>query len=244
MLNRVFKIIIASAIIAASMYYSFNSVIDALIHNREVVETPNLVGKSLHDCLDELSKKGFGLIKSDEQLDQNIPAGIVLRQNPQAGMLVRKSKTIRVTISQGGEVVYVPNLIGQTVRSADISLRYATLVLGEVERRFSTIAGKDHVILQDIQAGQKVDKDSVVNIIVSEGLPPEGVILVPNFMNKNIQEAKAWALENSIVLDTKTKTNQNIEENIIVDQYHQTDTDITDTKYILLTVSTYETNSK
>jgi serine/threonine-protein kinase len=237
-----FKVFIALVIIGVSIYSSFNMVMNSLIHSRKEIEIPNLVGKSLYDALDELSNTGFGLIKNDEEPDQNIPAGTILRQNPPAGMLVREGKTIKVTISQGGETVYVPNLIGQTIRSADIALRHSTLVMGEVERRFSTTIEKDYVIAQDIKAGQKVDKDSVVNIVVSEGVPPEGIILLPNFVNQNIEEAKIWALENNVTLDIKTEINQDIENNTIVNQYPQNDTDITNTKYVTLTVSTNETN--
>jgi serine/threonine-protein kinase len=236
--KKILKVFIVLVIIGVSVYYSFNMVMLSLIHSRKEIETPNLIGKSLYDSLDELSKTGFGLIKDGEEPDQNIPAGMILRQNPSAGMLVREGKTIKVTISQGGETVYVPDLVGQTIRSADIALRYSTLVMGEVERKFSAAIEKDYVISQDIKAGQKVDKDSVVNIVVSEGVPPEGIILLPNFVNRNVEEAKIWTSENNVTLDIKTEVNQDIENNTIVNQYPQSDTDITDTKHVTLTVST------
>jgi serine/threonine-protein kinase len=214
---------------------------NSLIHSRKEINVPNLVGKSLYDSLDELFKIGSGLIKDGEESDQNVPAGTILRQSPQAGMLVREGKTIKVIISRGGEIVYMPNLVGQTIRSADITLRHLTLVMGEVERKFSTTVEKDYVISQDIEPGQKIDKDSVVNIVVSEGAP-EGTIIIPNFVNQNIEEAKIWALKNNVNMDIKTERNQNVENNTIINQYPQPDTNVTNAKYITLTVSASETN--
>jgi serine/threonine-protein kinase len=217
-------------------------IMNSLIHSKKEIEVPLIVGKSLYDCLDELSKIGFGLIKDGEEPNQNVPAGTILRQNPQAGILVREGKTIKVTISQGGEIVYVPNLVGETIRSADIILRRSTLVMGEVERKFSAVVEKDYVMSQDIKAGQKVDKDSVVNIIVSEGIPPEGIILMPNFVNQNIEEVKIWASENNVNLNIKTENNQDIENNTIIRQYPEPDTSISEARYVTLTISTNETN--
>lgn len=242
MQNKIIKIFIAIIIIGISIYFSFNMIMNSLIHSRKEIDVPNLVGKSLYDSLDELSKIGFGLIKDGEEPDQNVPAGTILRQSPQAGMLVREGKTIKVIISQGGEIVYVPNLVGQTIRSADITLRHLTLVMGQVERKFSTTVEKGYVISQDIKPGQKVDKDCVVNIVISEGIPPEGIILMPNFVNQNIEEAKSWAFKNDVNIDIKTENNQDVENNTIINQYPQPDTNITDAKYITLTVSVSETN--
>ncbi|MDR2395625.1 MAG: PASTA domain-containing protein [Endomicrobium sp.] len=242
MSKKIIKILITIVIIGTSIYFSFNMIMNSLIHSKKELEVPLLIGKSLYDSLDELSKIGFGLIKDGEEANQNVPSGIILRQNPQAGILVREGKIIKVTISQGGEIVYVPNLVGQTIRSADITLKRSTLVMGEVERKFSAVMEKDYVISQDIKAGQKVDKDSVVNIIVSEGLPPEGTILMPNFVNLNIEEAKIWASANDVNLDIKTENNEGIENNTIINQYPQPDTNISDARYVTLTISTNEIN--
>ncbi|MCA6072815.1 MAG: PASTA domain-containing protein [Endomicrobium sp.] len=237
MSHKLSKVLIALAIIGTAIYFAFNMIMSSLVHSKKEIVTPNVVGKSLYNALEELSKEGFGIKKDGEEPNQNVPTGTILRQNPLAGMTVRGGKIIRVTLSQGGEIIYVPDLIGQTIRSADIALRYATLVMGEVSRKFSISAEKGIVISQDTVAGSKVDKDSVVNIVVSDGMPPEGIILMPNFINKNIERAKTWAEEHGINVNVKSEESSNIETNTITEQYPAFDTDVTDEKNITVTVA-------
>ncbi|MDR0956645.1 MAG: PASTA domain-containing protein [Endomicrobium sp.] len=237
MFGKYLKLFIVIFVISISIYFAFNMIMSALVHSKIEVMTPNIVGKSIYNALEELSKEGFGMIKDGEEFNQYIPVGTILRQNPPAGMIVREGKVIKVVISQGGEIVYVPNLVGQTLRSADIALRYSTLVLGEVSRKFSVNVNKDIVISQDVLTGSKVDKDSVVNIVVSDGLPPTGIILMPNLINKTIEEAKEWAFERNIILNIKFEESVNFENNKIIKQYPQADSDITNEKNVGLTVA-------
>jgi serine/threonine-protein kinase len=96
---------------------------------------------------------------------------------------------------------------------------------------------KDIVLFQDIMTGSRVDKNSVVNVVVSDGLPPEGVILMPNFINKNIKEAKIWASQYNVMMNVKTEEVPNIITNTIIKQYPECDTDITNAKSINVTVA-------
>jgi serine/threonine-protein kinase len=225
------------AIVGSAIYFVFNMVMSSLVHNRKEIATPNIVGKDLYNALEELSKESFGIRKDGEESNQSLPAGTILRQNPSAGMKVREGKIIKVTLSQGGEVVYVPDLVGKTVRSADIALRYTSLVMGEVSRKFSVAVEKDIVLSQDIMPGSRVDKNSVVSVVVSDGLPPEGVILMPNFINKNVKEANIWTSQYNITMNVKTEEVPNIRTNTIIRQYPECDTDITNAKSINVTVA-------
>jgi serine/threonine-protein kinase len=206
----------------------------SLIHNKKEIIVPNVVGKTLYDAMEELSNSGFGLKKDDEEFNQNIPAGTILRQNPVAGMNVREGKIVRVTVSQGGEIVYVPNLVGQTLRSAYISLKSAALVMGEVSKRYSVVADKGSVLAQDISSGTIVDKNSVVNLVVSDGYPSEDTVLMPDFVNKNIEDAEKWSLKYGIALNIENENADGFEANTVVKQYPEPDSDITSLRTITL----------
>jgi serine/threonine-protein kinase len=234
LLGRLFKLFIISAIIGIAFYFAFNIIMSALVHSKKEVVLPNVVGKSIYDAMEELSNAGFGLKKDSEEFNQNVPVGVILRQNPSAGMNVREGKLVRVTTSRGGEMIYVPNLVGQTARSADISLRYSTLVMGEVSKKYSLKACKGIVLSQDIAAGSSVDKDSVINIVVSDGPPPEGVILMPDFVNKNFEEAEIWAARCGITLSVAGEKKSSIKTNIVLKQSPESDTDVTDLKSVSL----------
>jgi serine/threonine-protein kinase len=241
--KTILKIFIVLVVIGTAFYFAFNMIMVSLVHSKKEVSTPNIVGKSLYDALSELSKNGFGLKMDGQETDQNVPAGTILRQNPVAGMYVREGKVIKVTISRGGEIVYVPNLVGQSIRSADISLRSETLVMGEVLKKYSVVFGKDIIMDQDIVAGTKVDKDSVVNLVVSDGPPPEDTVFMPNFINKNLQEVLQWSLQTGIALNIikEGESSEIIDSDssvgIIIEQSPEPDKDITDFEHVNVTVS-------
>jgi serine/threonine-protein kinase len=241
--KAILKIFIVLAVVGIAFYFAFNMIIVSLVHTKKEVSTPDIVGKSLYDAVSELSKDGFGLKMDEEETNQNVPAGTILRQNPLAGMSVREGKVIKVTISRGGEIVYVPNLVGQSIRSADISLRSVTLVMGEVSKKYSVVFGKDIIMAQDIIAGTKVDKDSVVNLIVSDGYPPEGTIFMPNLVNKSLQEVSQWSSQTGIALNIikEGESSELIDSDssigIIIEQYPEPDKDITGFENVNVTVS-------
>jgi serine/threonine-protein kinase len=237
LLGRLFKLFIILVIIGTVFYFAFNIIMSALVHSKKEVVLPNVVGKSVYDATEELSNAGFGLKKDSEEFNQNVPAGVILRQNPSAGMNVREGKLVRVTISQGGEMICVPNLVGQTVRSADISLRYSTLLMGEVSEKYSLKTGKGMVLSQDIAAGSSVEKGSIVNIVISDGPPPEGVILMPDFVNKNLEEAEIWAARCGITLNVAGEKISNIKTNTVLKQSPESDTDVTDLESVSLCLS-------
>jgi serine/threonine-protein kinase len=235
--KKFFKVFIVLAVIVFAGCFAFNMIMNSLVHSKKEVYTPNIVGKNLYNAVEELSKAGFGLKMDDEETNQNVTAGTILRQNPPAGMSVREGKVAKVTISRGGEIIYAPNLVGQSIRSADISLRTSTLVMGEVTKRYSVVFDKDIIISQDITAGTKVDKDSVVNLIVSDGPSPEGTVLMPDFINKNLQESVEWSSQTGIKLNITKEESSNLDSGVIIRQYPAPDAEVTDLKNINLTVS-------
>lgn len=175
-------------------------VIDTIVHSRKEVMVPDFKGKSLSDAMTMTSSMNLGIKKEGDEYAQNLPAGTIIRQNPLPGMTVKEGKIIKVTLSRGGEVIFVPAVAGQPVRTAEIAIRQAGLALGEEGTRFSLKVEKGDVISQDPQAGAISDKDSIVSLVVSAGKPPEGTLLIPDFTGKGIDEAKSWASSNKITL--------------------------------------------
>lgn len=194
-LGILIKIIIVLTILFFAGYYSFNTIMFAFVREKSEVLVPDLQGKNLVECLEMLSQSKLALMKEGSEFNQDVPAGIVIRQIPPAGMNVKEGKIIRITISQGGEIVYVPDLEGQTIRSATISLRSLGLVLGELTKKSSAKYEEGIVLSQDPKAGATIEKDSSVNVLVSNGMPQDGTILMPDWCGKSAEQAKQWAID-------------------------------------------------
>lgn len=194
-LEAVVKIIIVLIILFFAGYYSFNTIMSAFVREKSEVLVPDLQGKNLVECLEMLSQSKLALMKEGSEFNQDVPAGIVIRQVPPAGMNVKEGKVIRITISQGGEIVYVPDLEGQTIRAATISLRSLGLVLGELTKKSSAKYEEGIVLSQDPKAGATIEKDSSINVLVSNGMPQDGTVLMPDWCGRSAEQAKQWAID-------------------------------------------------
>ena len=202
------KIIFVLAVLAGLGYYAINAVMSSFVRETGEVLVPDLQGKTLIDSLEALSQAKLAMIKEDAEYNQDVPSGVVIRQFPPAGTNVKEGKTIRITVSMGGEIVYVPNLTGETIRSATILLRASGLVLGELTKKASVKYEEGVVLQQDPVAGSTVEKETTVNVIVSNGAPTNGDVLMFDWIGKSGEEAKQWAMDNGYevsVIEQQTK---------------------------------------
>jgi len=190
-----------------------------LVHQKKTVTVPNLIGKSIHDALDLLAPLNLSLQKVNEQYDKKFPAGTIIQQNPSPGLTVREGKTISIVLSRGGEIVFVPNLVGESLRSAELLLRRNNLVLGEIAHVYSFTLEKGKVVAQDPGPDAVVAKGNLVNLSLSLGTPPPGTILMPNFLNKNVSEAALWAQEKGLIIkEIEEDPNSPLERGTIIKQ--------------------------
>ena len=194
-----------------------NRLIDALIHSKKDRIVPNLIGSNIADSLDVLSSMNLYLKKGAEEFNSDVPAGIIISQSPPAGSIIKEGKAVNVVVSVGGEVIFVPDLTNQTVRSAQLILRKNGLDLGEQDEKYSTVIEKGKIISQNPNPRTPIQKNGLVNIVVSLGTPPEGVLLMPDFIGKNITEAENWALQNGVQIKNVNRTKDTaITENTVV----------------------------
>jgi len=201
-----------------------NRLIDALIHSKKDRIVPNLIGSNIADSLDVLSSMNLYLKKGAEEFNSDVPAGIIISQSPPAGSIIKEGKAVNVVVSVGGEVIFVPDLTNQTVRSAQLILRKNGLDLGEQDEKYSTVIEKGKIISQNPNPRTPIQKNGLVNIVVSLGTPPEGVLLMPDFIGKNITEAENWALQNGVQIKNVNRTKDTaITENTVVKQIPESD---------------------
>src|SRR5439155_12602621 len=172
-------------------------------HSRKVVVVPDLSSKAVNDALNMLSPLGLGLEKEGEQFDKRFPAGAIVHQTPAPGMPVREGRIVRVTVSQGGETIFVPNLVGQPMRNTQTTLQNMGLSVGEIERRPSLKFEKDQVMITDPAGGSIIAKNGLVNLVLSDGPPAADVLLIPDFVGETLAKAKEWTGTHQMSLSTR-----------------------------------------
>jgi len=120
------------------------------------VKVPNLVGKTVAEADDMLTRVGL-VLKSDPTRvpDPKVPAGHVLSQDPGPDETVRRTRAVRVRVSDGLRAALVPAVSGQPERTAELALEGARLpVLGRAQIRSSDYPA-NVVVAQDPPAGAR-----------------------------------------------------------------------------------------
>ncbi len=190
---RPFEKLAVLAALGGLAYYMFQWGLEGVIHNRAIQTVPDLRSRSLGEALTVLAPLNLGVRKDGSEFDSSVPVQAILRQDPPAGTVVREGKIVRVVLSQGGETVFVPGLVGLPLRNAGMLLRQNQLSLGEVAESYSLRVEKGQVMSQDPKAEASVERNSLVSVSVSAGEPPSGVSLIPDFLRKDVSEFEAWA---------------------------------------------------
>ncbi len=219
--------VLSALIVLVVGYFLFNWAMNHMVHSLNEVAVPDVYGKTFQEAEALLTPLNLDIAQEAVEFDPNAPAGTIIRQAPEAGMAVREGKTVRVVVSQGGEEVGVPAVVGQTIRSAEIALRSAGLVLGEASSRPSVVMAKDRVLSQDPPAGSPVEKDAVINMVISAGPPPAGTLFMPEFTGRSIEEAQDWSVKNAVTPVLVTQSSPTVPPNVIIRQEPPADTDVT-----------------
>lgn len=228
---------LTGAVFAVVLWFGGQWALEGVVHSRKTQTVPNLKGRSIASALDELAPLNIGLRKTATEFDASVPIASIVRQDPAAGTVVREGKTVRVVVSQGGATVLTPSLIGLPLRNGEMLLRQAQLSLGEVSEAYSLKQEKGSVLTQDPKPEASVERDTLVNVVVSNGPPPSGVSLMPDFARRELSEAQAWASGAGVGLSVKTDSSSLFPGGTILSQSPSADAVISPGDKVAVTVS-------
>jgi eukaryotic-like serine/threonine-protein kinase len=130
-INRFFNIVLGALAMLAVALLSAYITMRLAIHGREV-KIPNLTGLTLTEASKQTRSLGLRLTLENRFYSPNTPPGRILAQYPVAGATVRRQWAVRVTESLGAQQVAIPDLLGQSERTASINIRRLGLELGAV----------------------------------------------------------------------------------------------------------------
>src|SRR5580765_4787891 len=129
---------------------------------------PNLIGLQEAQAVQKLQTLGFKV--AVKRVASTHPKGVVVDQEPTAGVTAVSGTTVTISVSSGVKPVVVPRVVGQTQGDAVRALTKVGLepVLQNVpsDKPAGTVVG------QKPPAGKKVDKGSKVTVNVSTGTGP------------------------------------------------------------------------
>jgi beta-lactam-binding protein with PASTA domain len=117
------------------------------IHGRQTA-VPKVVGMAPHDAETALENNGLVLDRTDRFYSAEVPAGRIVSQVPVPGEVVRRGWHVRVAESMGPQRVTIPDLTGDSERSAEINVRRRGLEMGTMAVATIPDASPDQIVAQ------------------------------------------------------------------------------------------------
>jgi eukaryotic-like serine/threonine-protein kinase len=140
-------VMLVGALVATYVLFAAASMRIAL-RAREVA-IPDLTNRTANDATALAANLGLTLrVDETRRPDPKIAAGRVLAQDPAAGEIARRQRSIRVWLSAGQRSATVPKLVGETERTAQLRLAQDGLTLTGIAEIRSPSFASDVVIAQ------------------------------------------------------------------------------------------------
>jgi len=139
----------------------------------EVVTVPELTELSERDAITELTNLGL-MFTVNEEYSNDVPEGVVIRQDPAAGTEAIAGDTVLLVVSLGPEPVQVPDLSNMTEQEATEALEARNLVIN-VSNSTQPVADQaqdGRVVGQVPSPGTTVDQGDTVTVTLGEYTPP------------------------------------------------------------------------
>ncbi len=154
------------------------------------VYVPNVVNYSLPEAEKRTDDAKLITQIIDKKNSDIIPKDMVLAQNIQDGEVVKVGTVLEITVSAGGELVYIPDLSGMTQEDAmavldELGINY------EIKEEKSEIA-IGHISSQNVNEGSAVEKGTTIIITVSTGMEDvdeDEDVVVPSVVGKSWDDA-------------------------------------------------------
>jgi len=142
-------------------------------HGQEIT-VPSLSKMSVEQAEEKLDDLDLDYVLLDTvDFNADYPKFTIVSQDPLAGSKVKEDRKIYLKINSGGfSSVRVPNLIEQTLRQAEPSLKSIGLEVGKIT--YKPYLGKDMVLEMKhdgkiLKPGDKVLKASKIDLVLGDG---------------------------------------------------------------------------
>jgi serine/threonine-protein kinase len=190
MMNKIIQFLIAFGIVSLVLILIFDwFIMPSYVRQDKTLIVTDITGKDLNRALIELETEGYKGVVYDTVYTADVNPQTVVDQYPVAGAKVKPGRTIRLKISRSEKLIIVPNLVGQSRRSVEISLQQIGLRIDTVYTEFNPDYPKGTVAWQFPKSGDHIKKGMGLQITVSQGLPPD-FFQVPQLFGMSMQNAK------------------------------------------------------
>jgi serine/threonine-protein kinase len=160
------KILLLGGALLATYLLFFAAAMRVAVRTREV-PVPSLAGRTVNEASTLLADAGLTLnVEEARRLDPRVPAGHIVGQDPGAGAIARRPRSVKVWVSAGPRATTIPALVGESERAAQLRLEADKLELASVSEIRTAGYPADTVVAQNPPPGSKGTR---IGVLVNRG---------------------------------------------------------------------------
>src|SRR5947209_9896231 len=157
------------------------------IHGGEV-KVPKIIGMTPEAASALLSDRGLIMDVQDRFYSPEISEGKIMSQAPSPEAVVRRAYRVRVAVSLGPQRALIPDLIGKSGRTAEISVQRRGLEVGTIAVLHLPDVPADQVVAQSPAPNANTMTSRKVSLLVSAPADDESYVM-PNFVGAHLADA-------------------------------------------------------
>jgi len=235
--NKKFYLSVVSVIITGSLLlFLIDWLVMPLYTNyNEGVTVPDVTKISLEEAEETLTGYGLRFEIADRRSHSAFPADYVIDQTPSPQQIVKPNRKIYLTVNTAVKpTVIVPDVVNLSLRNAQIQLQNYGLEYGTISYESSRF--KNSVLRQSIPAGTKVDKGTIIDLTVSDGLGSK-VVQIPEIIGFRLPDAQLKLREAGLRLgQIRFRPIKEVPPNVVLD-YEPKVTEIIEGESLTLIIS-------
>ncbi len=190
-------VITGVVIVSIFAYIGYKIVIPAMLPKQEEFIVSDYYKRDFTMVSNELKEKNIEAVDDKHVFSDSVDKGAIVKQSIAANMTLRPGGVIKFEISDGPEMVKIPDVARTESRLAEQSLKDLKLET-KVEEEFNDEVPTGLVIRTDPSASEEVKPGTQVILYISQG-PEQKETTVPNLLGLKRAEAE------KLILDSKLK---------------------------------------
>jgi beta-lactam-binding protein with PASTA domain len=186
--------ILVVLVVTALLILLFFGSLDYITNHNKYEKVPSVLGKTVDAARKMLENKGFEVEVQDSLYIDTLPRLAVIKQSPAGDATVKIHRTIYLTLNRARPpLVEMPNLVGFSIRNAEMYLENLGLHLGDTT--YKPDIAKNAILEQlyngqPIKSGTKIYMGSTIGFVLGSGVSDEDVA-VPNLIGKTYSQARS-----------------------------------------------------
>ncbi|MGQ4363588.1 Stk1 family PASTA domain-containing Ser/Thr kinase [Streptomyces sp. SAS_272] len=204
------------------------------INSGQFTKVPSVLTQKEADARRRLEAAGLEVGKVRHTYSDTAERGTVTQTDPGPGARIRKNDSVALTVSDGPEIVKVPDVQGSALKKAEELLKKDGLEPGLVTEEFSDKIALGAVISTDPEAGAQRRAGTAISLVVSKGSPVD----VPDVSGEDLDDARAELEEAGLTVKVASEqVNSEVDKGKVAAQTPKADSRVAEGDTVTLTLS-------